>query len=84
MSEGEALTASHTHPTVLDHLAIAEAESVGESVGSWRPDQPGMTLEPTGSVRLIAETGGAFAGGGSSVPLAGEYFHDGRHEHSGL
>jgi hypothetical protein len=44
-----------------------------------------MTLKPTGPVRLIAETRGASAGGGSSVyAWLAEYFHYGRHEHSGL
>jgi hypothetical protein len=69
----------------LRSLSDRQADSVGESVGSWRPDQLSMTLEPTGPVRLIAKTGGASAGGGSSVRAwPGEYFHDGRHEHSGL
>jgi hypothetical protein len=46
---------------------------------------PGMTLEPTGSVKLIAGTSGVSAGGGSSVHAwPAEYFHDGRHEHFGL
>jgi hypothetical protein len=44
-----------------------------------------MTLEPRGSVKLIAETSAASAGGGSSVHAwPAEYFHDGRYEHSGL